>query len=189
MVHRLQRFFILLIFVATPLAVDATLQPGQTYALTFRDVDGNTISTANGHVTIITVVTRRSEEQARAISRLVPDRYLGDPRYRYITLVNFQRGLASPFHGITRAVIRGRLDSEAKKLRPQYAAKKITRDPRDDVYVIADFDGSAVTKLGISPESNDVAVFVFNRGGNLVQRWIGVPPGDSLARAIAAAEG
>ena len=102
--------------------------------------------------------------------------------------MNFQRKLASPFQGITRAVIRNRLDAEAKQLKPQYDAKKLSRDPRKDVYVVADFDGSAVAHLGLAPEGNDVAVFVFNRSGKLINRWSGVPPGNSLAEAIAAAE-
>ena len=188
MVRSLQCFFVLLLLGVQPAAEATTLKAGETHRLTFRDVDGNDLSTSDGHVTIITVVTRRSEEKARAISKLVPDRCIGDPKYRYVTLVNFQRGLARPLHGMTRAIIRSRLDSEAKGLQSQYTAKKLTRDPRSDVYVVADFDGSAVTRLGMSPESNDVAAFVFNGSGKLVQRWIDVPPGDSLATAIAAAE-
>jgi hypothetical protein len=188
MVRWLQCFFVLLI-LAAPRATEATLlKAGETHRLTFRDVDGNDLSTADGHVTIITVITRRSEEKARAISKLVPDRCIGDPKFRYVTLVNFQRGLAGPLRGITRAVIRSRLDAEAKQLQPQYTAKNLKRDPRSDVYVVADFDGSAVTRLGMSPESNDVAVFVFDGSGKLVQRWTDVPPGDSLANAIVAAE-
>ena len=188
MVRRLQCFFVALLFAASTNLATAALQPGETHRLTFRDVDGNNLSTADGHVTIIAVVTRRSEEKARQISQLVPEHCIGDPRYRYITLVNFQKGLARPLQGITRAVIRNRLDAEAKALQPKYTAKKITRDPRRDVYVVADFDGTAVTHLGMSPESNDVAVFVFNGVGKLVQRWIDVPPEAAFVGAIAAAE-
>ena len=188
MVRRLQCFFIALLFATTAAANVAPLRPGETYRLSFRDVDGRDLSVAEGRVTIIAVVTRRSEEKARAISLRVPEHCIGDPKYRYITLVNFQRGLARPLHGITRAVIRNRLDAEAKRLQPQYAAKKITRDARRDLYVVPDFDGAAVSRLGTSPDSNDVAVFVFNGNGKLVQRWTDVPPEDALAAAIAAAE-
>ena len=188
MARSLQFFFIALL-LALPSAIEAAaLQPGETHRLTFRDVDGNDLSTADGHVTIIVVVTRRNEEQARQISKLVPEHCIGDPKYRYITLVNFQKGLVGPVQGITRAIIRNRLDAEAKALQPRYAAKNITRDPRRDVYVVADFDGAAVSRLGMTPESNDVAVFVFNGAGKLVQRWTGVPPADTLSKAVAAAE-
>ena len=188
MVRCLQCFFAVLLLVAAAPVQGAALQPGDTYRLTFRDVDGNDLSTADGHVTIIAVVTRRSEEKARTISQRVPDHCIGDPRYRYVTLVNFQRSIVGPLQGITRAVIRGRLDNEANSLQAKYAAKKITRDPRRDLYVVADFDGSAVTRLGMAPDSNDVAVFVFNGAGKLVQRWIDVPPEDALPKAVAAAE-
>ena len=188
MVRSLQCFFIALL-LAVPSAVGAaTLRAGETHRLTFRDVDGNALSTADGHVTIIVVVTRRTEEQARQISELVPEHCIGDPRYRYITLVNFQNGVAAPFQGVTRAIIRKRLNAEAKALQPKYAAKNITRDPRGDVYVVADFDGSAGSRLGLDPGSNEVAVFVFNGAGKLIERWTGVPPRDALAKAVATAE-
>jgi hypothetical protein len=54
--------------------------------------------------------------------------------------------------------------------------------------VVADFDGAAVSRLGMAPESNDVEVFVFSGAGKLVQRWTGVPPEDALAKAVATAE-
>jgi MoaA/NifB/PqqE/SkfB family radical SAM enzyme len=184
----LQIFSVALLILGAVGARGADLQRGQTYAFSLRDVDGNDLSTADGHVTIITVVTRQNEEGAHAVADLVPDRCVGDPKYRYITLVNFQRKLAGPLQGLTRAIIRNRLDAEAKALKPQYDAKKITRDPRRDVYVVADFDGAAVARVGLTPETNSVAVFVFNGGGALVNRWTGVPQGNALPDAIAAAE-
>lgn len=169
-------------------AQTSSLQAGRTYSFSLSDVDGNDLATADGHVTIVTVVTRDKEEQAQAVADRVPDRYVGDPKYRYVTLVNFQRKLAGPFQGLTRAIIRNRLDAEAGKLKGQYAAKKLARDPRRDLFVIADFDGSAMAHLGLALESNNVAVFVFDGRGKLVRSWNGVPPGNSLADAIAAAE-
>lgn len=184
----LQIFSVAYALVATAHAAVGALQPGNVYPLVFRDVDGNDLSTTAGHATIITVITRESEAQAGVVGGLVPDRCVGNPKYRYVTLVNFKGKLMRPVHGITRSVIRGRLDAEAKKLRPRYAQKNLTRDPRKDIYVIADFDGSAAARLGLSPGSNEVAVFVFNGAGKLVARWSGVPPGDALSNAIAAAE-
>lgn len=185
----LQLFSVVLLLASSAAAQSAApLEPGRTYSFSLSDVDGNDLATADGHITIITVVTRDREQQAQATADLVPDNYIGVPKYRYITLVNFQKKLASPLRGVTRAVIRNRLNAEAKKLRQDYDAKKLTRDPRGDLFVVADFDGSAVAHLGIAPESNDVGVFVFNGSGKLINRWNGVPPGDSLAKAIAAAE-
>ena len=177
-----------LLLVVVSAALSAELQRGRKYEFTLRDVDGNNLAVANGHVTIITVVTRANEEQARTVAAGVPERCIGDPRYRYITLVNFQRKISPIFRGLTNSIIRGRLDAEAKELKPRYAAKQLTRDPRRDVYVVADFDGAAVAHLGLTPASSEVAVFVFDGEGKLVERWTGVPPEGALARAIAAAE-
>lgn len=184
----LQIFSVMLLILAARDANGDALKPGETYSFSLRDVDGNELETADGHVTIITVVTRENEDEAHAVANLVPDRYLGDPNYRYVTLVNFQGKLAGPLQGLTRTIIRNRLDAEARQLKPQYEAKKLSRDPRRDVYVVADFDGTAVAHLGRTPDSNDVAVFVFNGGGKLIKSWKGVPPGNSLAAAIASAE-
>ena len=180
--------FIFLFSIALALCAAAPLQPGSINHLSFHDVDGNTLSTADGHVTIITVVTRQNEQQAHAVADQVPDFCLGNQKYRYVTLVNFQRKLAGPLHALTRVVIRQRLDSEAAKLRREYQQKQIGHDPRKDMFVIADFDGSAVSQLGLAVDSNDVHVFVFNGRGKLVQHWTGVPPNDSLGKAIAATE-
>lgn len=181
--------FIFLLIVGLTSATAAQSQPAAAAPhLNFRDVDGNTISTGDGHITIVTVLTRQNEQQAHAVADQVPDYCLGNQKYRYVTLVNFQRKLAAPLHPITRVVIRQRLDSEAAKLRAEYQKKGIGHDPRKDMFVIADFDGAAVSQLGLSPDSDEVSVFVFNGRGKLVQRWTGVPPNNSLGNAIAAAE-
>ncbi len=181
-------FSIALFLGGMPHAPASELKTGAVHALTFEDVDGHELSTANGHVTIITVVTRDNEDKAHAVADKVPDRYVGDQKYHYVTLVNFQGKLPGILQGMTRGVIRGRLDGEAKTLRTQYAAKKIDHDPRADLYVVADFDGKAVAQLGLAQASGEVSVFVFNREGKLIQQWTDVPPDDSLAKAIAAAE-
>jgi hypothetical protein len=185
-VRCLQRFSIccaaLLLIAANP------LQPGNIARITFRDVDNNEHSTASGHVLIITVVTRQDESKAQAVADHVPERYLGDRRYQYITVVNFQKKMFPPLQGLTKTIIRNRLNAEANRLRPEYAAKKINHDPRQDMFVVADFDGNAVSQLGLAPESDTFAVFVFNGRGKLVARWNEVPSEDSLATAIKSAE-
>ena len=183
-VQRFSFAFLLLIFVAAT----NPLQPGSTAHLSFRDVDGNEHSTANGHVTIITVVTRQNEAKAQAVADHVPDRCIGDRKFTYITMVNFQKKLFPAFQGLTRTIIRNRLDAEANRLRPEYNAKHIAHDPRQDIFVVADFDGKAVTQLGLAPESESVVVFVFNGNGKVIARWNDVPSEEALAKAISAAE-
>ena len=166
----------------------AELELGDVARVTFRDVDGNDLSTAAGYVTIITVATRENEGKAKAAADRVPERYIGDQRYRYVTVVNFQGKLPGPLRGLTRGIIRQRLETEAKRFRALYAAKKIARDPRRDLFVVADFDGAAVRQLGLAPESDAVKVFVFGGDGKLVAVWTDLPPNDSLGQAIADAD-
>jgi hypothetical protein len=50
--------------------------------------------------------------------------------------------------------------------------------------VVADFDGNAVSQLGINPISAEFAVFVFDGKGRLVRRWSDAPSEEALAQAI-----
>jgi hypothetical protein len=175
---------------ATVLATTAPaneLHPGNTYTLTFTDVDRHQLSTADGHVTIITVLTRKDEEKAEQVGERVPHVYLGDPNYRLITLVNFQRGIFPLFQGMINAIIRNRMDAEAKELQATYTAKHLTRNPRSDIFVVADFDGKPASKLGIPASSSEFAVFVFDGRGRLLRRWNDVPSSEALAQALSEA--
>jgi hypothetical protein len=54
---------------------------------------------------------------------------------------------------------------------------------------VADFDGKAVSQLGIAPTSPEFAVFVFDGKGRLVRRWNDVPSQDNLEQALKEARG
>jgi hypothetical protein len=182
-VRPLQYFFLAAILAASPARANE-LHAGNVYSLTFTDVDRHQLSTADGHVTIITVVTRKDEQKAQQVGDRVPHFCLGDPKYRLITVVNFQKGVFPPFQGLTMAIIRNRLDAEAKDLQKLYTAKHLTRNPRSDIFVVADFDGKSVSQLGIGPNSTEFAVFAFDGRGRLVKRWNDVPSAEALTAAI-----
>ena len=173
---------------ATPEAAPVELRVGKTYALTLTDVDQQQLSTSDGHVTIITVVTRKDEQKAQAVGDRFPAAYLGDPHYRLITLVNFQQKLFSPFRSIALSIIRHRLDLEAKELQKIYSAKQLNRSPRSDLFVVADFDGKTVSQLGIAPASTEFAVFAFDGSGRLVRRWNDAPSVEALLAAMKEAQ-
>lgn len=179
----LQYFLLAAILVATP-APAFELRPGNVYPLTFGDVDRQQLSTSDGHVTIIIVVTRKDEQKAQTVGDRIAHVYLGDPKYRLITLVNFQQKIFPPFRGMLSAIIRHRLDAEAKKLQEIYSKKRVNRDPRYDIFVVADFDGKAVSQLGIAPTSPEFVVFIFDGRGRLVRRWNDLPTADALTEAI-----
>jgi hypothetical protein len=178
-----QRFFLLLL-VAAGTAQAIQLRQGNTYPLIFTDVDRQQLSTADGHVTIISVVNRRDEAKAETVGERVSQITFGDPKYRLITMVNFQQNILPPFRGMVSAVIRHRLDVEAKEIQKSYAERHINRNARQDIFVVADFDGKAVSQLGINPTSPEFAVFVFDGKGRLVRRWNDVPTAEMLTQAL-----
>ena len=180
---RSQCFFLIAI-LAVATAQAGQLRVGNTYPLTFTDVDRHQLSIADGHVTILTVVTRRDEAKAEAVGDRQSKLTFADPKFRLITLVNLQQNILLPLRGVVSAVIRHRLDLEAKDIQKSYAERHINRNARDDIYVVADFDGKAVSQLGINPTSAEFAVFVFDGHGRLVRRWNDVPGVESLAQAL-----
>ncbi len=129
-------------------------------------------------------MTRKDESKAQTLGKRIPSQFLGDPKFRLINLVNFQQGIFAPFRGMIMAVIRSRLDAEAKEMQKIYSERKLKRNPRDDIYVVADFDGKAVSQLGIAPKSSEFAVFIFDGRGRLVRRWNDVPSAEALADAL-----
>lgn len=178
------QYFFLATLVAMAPAHAVELRPGNVYRLSFTDVDRQQLSTSDGHVTVITVVTRKDEAKAQAVGDRIAHVYMGNPKYRLITLVNFQQKIFTPFRGMVSAIIRYRLDEEAKKLQKIYSAKQIQRNPRQDIIVVADFDGKVVPQLGIAPASEEFAVFVFDGRGRLVRRWNDLPTENALTEAI-----
>ena len=177
--------YLFLIVLAAITTVEAVqMRVGNNYPLTFTDVDRHQLSTADGHVSIITVLTRRDEEKAQAVGDRVPRQYYGDPKFRLITLVNFQQNIFPPFRGMVSAIIRHRLDVEARELQKTYSERHLNRNPRDDIFVVADYDGKAVTQLAIDPTSSEFAVFVFDGRGRLLRRWNDVPSAEALAQAL-----
>jgi hypothetical protein len=160
------------------------LREGSSYPLTFTDVDRDQLSTSDGHVTIVSVVNRRDEAKAEQVGERTSKLTFGDPKYRLITVVNFQQNILPPLRGMVSAVIRHRLDLEAKEIQQSYAERHINRNARDDVYVVADFDGKTVSQLGITPISSEFAVFIFDGHGRLVRRWSDVPSVEALTQAL-----
>ena len=71
-----------------------------------------------------------------------------------------------------------------RELQKTYSERHLNRNPRDDIFVVADYDGKAVTQLAIDPTSSEFAVFVFDGRGRLLRRWNDVPSAEALAQAL-----
>ena len=161
-----------------------TLSNGHRYAVNFSDVDGRPLSTADGHVTVLVLTTTEDSARAHAVADHVPDYCLGNENYRMITVLHFRKKHSQFGRAVAMMLIRHRLDEEAKRLQTRYDAMKIARPARQDVHVVADFDGAVTAQLGVESGTAVFHVFVFGRDGELLHHWDDVPGAEELAAAV-----
>jgi hypothetical protein len=171
------------LFLSTALLRGA-LSTGTNYSLSFVDIDGNKLSTADGHVTVLVLATTADWEKARAVGDRVPDYCLGNPDYRMITIIRFIRKHGPIVREIAMAVVKHRVTEEAKQLQNRYDTNKIMRDARQDIFTVTDFDGIASPQLGEPAGATDFCVFVFGRQGELLAQWHGLPSAKQLASVV-----
>jgi hypothetical protein len=160
------------------------LSIGATYSLSFVDIDGDKLFTADGHVSTVALVTTADWEKARAVGDRVPDYCLGNSNYRMIIIIRFTGWRTAIGRNIASALVRHRVNQEARRLQARYDAKKIARNARSDIFVVTDFDGSASSQLGEPAGATDFRLFVFARDGKLLARWTGVPSAKQLAAVV-----
>ena len=177
-------FFVGTLILLLTACLHGALSVGATYPLSFVDIDGNKHSTADGHVSVIVLTTPADREKARSVGDRVPERCLGDPDYRMITVIRFARKHTVLGRRIATGFIRHRVNEEAKRLQARYEEKKIVRDARKDIFVATDFDRSMSSQLGEQEGATDFCVFVFGRNGELIAQWHGVPSSEQLAVAL-----
>jgi peroxiredoxin len=154
---------------------------GESYRINLVDVDGSALSTADGHITTVVLISKSNIDKARAVGDRAPDFCLTNPSYRMITILAFEKKHSKPVRMIITSLMRRRLDSEARRLQSRYDQLKIVRNPRQDVRAVADFDGTISTQLGAQAAANLFRVFVFGRNGNLLKEWNDVPTAEELA--------
>jgi len=79
------------------------------YALNFTNIDGNRISTSEGHVTVVVLTITADIAKTHAVCDHVPDACLVNPTYRMITVINFQKKRSAPMRMFFTAVVRHRV--------------------------------------------------------------------------------
>jgi hypothetical protein len=162
----------------------ATLSTGATYSIGFVDINGNKLSTADGHVTIVVLTTTADHEKARTVGERVPDLCLGNPDYRMITVIHFTGQHMTIGRRVATAFVRHRTREEAKRLQARYDARKIARDASRDIFVVTDFEGTVASQLGQTAEANEFCVFLFGRTGELLEQWHEIPSADQLTAIL-----
>jgi hypothetical protein len=177
-------FFIVTSYFLPTALLHGALSIGATYSLNFVDIDGDKLSIADGHVTVMVLTTPADREKARTVGDRVPERCLGNPDCRMITIVRFTRKHTVIGQRIATALIRHRGNEEARRLQVRYDGRGIKRDARKDIFIVTDFDGSVTSQLGEPEGATDFSVFVFGRNGELRAQWHGVPSAEQLATAL-----
>ena len=184
-VRALQIFSFVTVALLVPAALlHGTLSTGATYSISFVDIEGNKLSTADGHVTIVVLTTTAERQKARTVGDRVPDYCLGNPDYRMITVVHFIGRHMTIGRRVATAFIRHRAREEAKRLQVRYDAQKVSRDANRDIFVVTDFDGTVASQLGEPRGANDFCVFVFGPTGELRAHWHDVPSAEQLAAVL-----
>lgn len=152
------------------------------HALRAVDVDGNRLSTADGHITVLVLTNKANSPKADLVGERVPNFCLGNPAYRLITLVEFDAHSAGVRSFLT-TMVRRRLDAEGRKLQGRYDANKIARVARSDVYAVVDFNGRVMAQLGnLAPAP--FRVLIIGKNGELLRQWNDVPGAEELAAAL-----
>jgi hypothetical protein len=167
-----------------PISIFADLTIGQNYRITCVDVDGDTLSTADGRITTVALATQSGIDKARLVGDRSPDFCLGNPAFRMITVLAFEKKHSKPIRLLMSAVMRHRLDGVGRRLQVRYDKLKIARDARRDVFCVADFDGAITRQLGSQFSPDLFRVFVFGKNGELIKQWSDVPSADELAAVL-----
>jgi len=166
------------------MSISGEAAEGDSYRINFADVDGNALSTADGHITILVLAGKSNIDKAHTAGDSIPDFCLTNPVYRMITVLAFEKKHSRPVRMILNSLMRRRVDSEARQLQTRYDRLKITRSARHDIFAVADFDGVITKQLGAQPEAALFRVFVFGRKGELLKQWSDVPKAEELAAAL-----
>src|SRR5438445_12812933 len=119
----------------------AELTVGEIYRINPPDVDGNTLSTADGDITTVVLISESNIDKARAVGDRTPDFCLANPTYRMITVLAFEKKHSKPIRMILTSLIRRRVDSEARQLQTRYDRIRITRNARQDIFAMSEFEG------------------------------------------------
>jgi hypothetical protein len=177
-------FFAAIAVLFSTTVLRGALSIGSTYSVSFVDIDGYKLSTADGHVTVVVLATTADRGKPRAVGERIPDRCLGNPNYRMITIIRFPRKHGAIVSAVARAMVRRRVTEEASRLQSRYNAKHISRDARSDIFVVTDFDGTASSQLDGGPEAAGFRVLIFARDGKLLAQWSDIPSAKQLAQVL-----
>jgi hypothetical protein len=100
-----------------------------------------------------------------------------------ITVIQFPKTTSRALRFLYGAIVRQRVNTAANRLKLRYAARNLTADPRQDVHVVADFDGQTAAQLGLQDPST-FKLMVVAANGTLIREWTTVPTTQDLDSAL-----
>src|ERR1041384_3704290 len=95
-------FFIAASICIWAISVRAEATIGETYRISFEDVDGNALSIRDSRNTIVVLTSKGNVDKASAVGDRIPDFCLGNPNYRMVTVISFERGHSAPVRAILK---------------------------------------------------------------------------------------
>lgn len=170
--------------LAAAIACEGALSIGSDHSISLVDLDGNKLSTADGHITVVVLASPAEREQARTVGDHIPDFCLGNPTYRMITVIHFTGRHLAIGRRLATAFVRHRVTEAAQRLQARYDALKISRNARNDIFVVTDFDGTVASQFGQAAGAAEFGVFVFGAKGELLAQWHSVPTTEELAAVL-----
>lgn len=149
-----------------------------------EDVDGKTIVLNKAdRVTVVLYCTESTQEQTRRYGGAL-DPFKGRSDFRYVVLLDLRGSFAALAKGYVRRRIQTDLDEEAKRLRPFYRKNGNASDPRKDLSVVTDYDGSAMRLVGWKDRSKTARILVFNKAGKPWKEWEALKDDKLLSKAV-----
>ncbi|MFQ3670810.1 MAG: hypothetical protein SNJ84_05070 [Verrucomicrobiia bacterium] len=114
--------------------------------------------------TVVIYSNQTVQRQTRAAGQMF-DPLQGKPRFRLVVVVDLRGSLANWAPGYTIRRIKRDLDQEAVRLQPFFRANGNSGNPRDSLFVVADFTGSICTELGWPRPLKQEQILFFPRRG------------------------
>jgi len=152
--------------------------------LALESINGRTARIGEGIPVMVTVIDDKQANAARRAGDLVSDEAIAHRQILQVTVVNFQNRLQPSMHRISKAQMELDLKKAATRLVPIYRRLGVSHSPNDDLYAIADFDGSVSGKLGVDSAQDPVVVLLYDGRGRPVARFNGVPGPTQFARHL-----
>jgi len=135
-----------------------------------KNCDGKpTVLNPTGQITVVMASSQPLADTTREFGRaLYP--WQGREDFRLIVVVDLRKSLGSFVRGWTKGKMKADLDEEAITLKPWFAARGNTNNPRTYLCAIPDFEGKATESLGWGEDDEVMKVKIFGKDGEIV--WV-----------------